>query len=85
MSNKQQAKILSKLFAEYADKDDSFFELDNGNNDWKKTYSFPSIISDLSWWRVSKPRKINWLKVPMGTLILFSIMGIKMNKLVVRR
>ena len=69
MSNKKQAKILSKLFAKYAEKDDSFFEFDNGNNDWEKTSIFPTIFSDLSWWRVSKPRKINWLKVPVNTLV----------------
>ena len=71
MNYKEKARELSKLLAEYADSEDAIFEHKYilSNMTWFKTGGLPSMDSNLSLWRVSKPRKINWLKVPVNTLV----------------
>ena len=60
MNYKEKARELSKLLAEYADSEDAIFEhkYKLSNMTWFKTGGLPSMDSDLSLWRVSKPRKI---------------------------
>ena len=52
MTNKEKAWELSKMLAKYADDEESYFEF-AGNVD-KRTYTFPTMESNLSKWKVSK-------------------------------
>ena len=73
MINKEKAWELSKLLAKYADDEESYFAYNRSGLEeagFQKTGIFPHMNSNLSQWRVSKPRKLDWMKVPVDTRVV---------------
>ena len=72
MTSKEKAWELSKLLAKYAEDEESYFTFNRSGLEeagYKRTSIFPNMQSDLSQWKIPKLRKIDWLKVPVNTLV----------------
>jgi len=72
MNYKEKAWELSKLLAKYADDEENYFTFNRSGLEeagYKRTSIFPDMQSDLSQWKVSKPWKLDWMKVPINTLV----------------